>query len=243
MSEKSEAEVKEFPRRIEIFFILLASLLAFGTISFKLIKNISFKDSFFMTIQSFAFMFGSASGLEKILQIFLATFGLILIWWTLWSVFDLLLEGNLTEYLKMHKVLSKLKKMRQHYIIAGGGRVGEEIVKDLYRRKKECIVIEKDEVKVNNLKKKGFFVIHGDVSEEAVLKEAGIKNARAIILAMPETEKNLLVTMIAKEINPSIEVYARADKPAFISKLKKAGAKIVVVPEIVAAEKFLESIK
>ena len=60
---------------------------------------------------------------------------------------------------------------------------------------------------------------------------------------MPETEKNLLVTMTAKELNPKIDVYARSDNPAFIEKLKKAGAKLVINPELAAAEKFLETIK
>jgi Trk K+ transport system NAD-binding subunit len=49
--------------------------------------------------------------------------------------------------------------------------------------------------------------------------------------------------MIARELNKDIDIYARCDKPAFVSKLKKAGAKIVVVPEIVAADKIIDAIK
>ena len=84
----------------------------------------------------------------------------------------------------------------------------------------------------------------GDVtdSDASDLIEAGIKNAKAIILAMPETEKNLLVTMAIKEINPDVEIYARADNQAFASRLKKAGAKVVINPEIAAAERFLKEL-
>jgi voltage-gated potassium channel len=241
--KNAEKEINKLPKKIIIFFVLIFLLFVIGTFGFAFLNSTSVYSGFAMTLETFAFSFHGLNGIGRALEIFLATFGVITIWWILWSIFDLLLEGNLSEYLKIHKRLSNLKKMRNHYIIAGGGRVGEEIARDFSLKKKHHIIIEKDEEKVNVLKKKGFFAIVGDVTDEDVLNEANIKNAKAIILAMPETEKNLMVTMTAKELNPAIDVYARADKASFVSKMKKAGAKIVIVPEIVAAEKFLESIK
>lgn len=235
-------DVKNFPKKIIIFILLLLSLLAIGTFGFKFLLNLTFSESFITTLESFALVFHPEVGAAKFLGIFITLFGVILLWWTLWTIFDVLLEGNLREYLKISKFLSKLEKMRNHYIIAGGGRVGEEIAKNFSIQKKDYVIIEKDIPTFSRLKKEGFFAIHGDVTDENTLKKANILQARAIIIAMPETEKNLLVTMISKEINPNLDVYARCDKPAFVSKLKKAGAKIVIVPEIVAAEKLLESI-
>ena len=92
------------------------------------------------------------------------------------------------------------------------------------------------------LKQKGYFVESKDVTDEEVLKEANISEAKVLILTLPEVEKNLLITITAKELNPKIEIYARCDKPSFASKLKRAGAKKVVVPEIEAANKILEEI-
>jgi voltage-gated potassium channel len=244
MNEKEEMQtIEKFPRRIIIFFILTLSLLSIGSIGFMLIQQVSLSHAIIMTLETMAFSFHGLTGFGRAMELFLATFGVIMIWWILWSLFDIILDGNLSEYLKIQKYLSKIRKMKNHYIIAGGGRVGEEIVRQFSLDKKQYLVIEKDEAKVSGLKKRGFFAIYGDVTDEQVLKEANIKNAKAIILAMPETEKNLLVTMTAKELNPNIDIYARADKASFVSKLKKAGAKVVVVPEVVAAERFLESIK
>ena len=240
---KTAKEVREFPKRVLIFFVLIVILFLVGTLGFKYSMNLSLSDAFIMTLETLAFMFHAESGFGKFLEIFLAIFGVFLIWWILWGLFDMLLEGNLGEYLKITKSLNKLSKMRNHYIIAGGGRVGEDLALHFCDNKKECIIIEKNEETMKKLKKnKNFFVMQGDVTDENVLKQAKIQDAKAIILAMPETEKNLLVTMIAKELNPNIEIYARADKPAFVNKLKKAGAKVVVVPETVAAEKFLQEI-
>lgn len=241
MNKKIE-DIAELPRKIIVFFILIFSLMAIGTISFKFILNISFKSAFITTLESFALLYHAESGATKSVGIFITLFGVILLWWILWNIFDIISEGSLREYLKISKFFNRLGKMRNHYIIAGGGRVGEDIAKHLSEKRKDYIIIEKDEPTLIKLKKLGFFVMRGDVTDENVLKQAKIKEAKVIILAMPETEKNLMTTLVAKELNPDITVYARADKPAFVSKLKKAGAKVVIVPELVAAEKFLESI-
>ena len=239
-----KSKIKEFPKRILIFLILFLALIALGTFGFKFLKNISFSEAFSRTFETLAFMFESETGLVKALEIFLAIFGVMLIWWIFWSFFDLLISGNLTKYLKTEMFLSKMKKMKSHYIIAGGGRVGEDIAKKFIQDKKAYIIIEKDNNKIEKLKSKGFLVLKGDVtdSDEDILKKAGLEKAKALILALPETEKNLLVTLIAKEIKPSIDIYARADNPAFVSKLKKAGAKTVIVPEIAAAEKIFKDL-
>ena len=243
MGRSSIREINEFPKRVLIFLILILALLLVGTLGFKFSMNLSLRNAFIMTLETLAFMFHAESGFGKFLEIFLAIFGVFIIWWILWGLFDMLLAGNLGEYLKITKFLNKLKKMRQHYIIAGGGRVGEDIALHFCDNKKECLIVEKNEEVIKKLRKNTKFVVmQGDVTDENVLKQAKIQDAKAIILAMPETEKNLLVTMMAKELNPNIEIYARADKPAFVNKLKKAGAKVVIVPETVAAEKFLQEI-
>ena len=132
--------------------------------------------------------------------------------------------------------------MNKHYIIAGGGRVGEEIALEISKKTKNFVIIEKDESVVKKVEKKGYFVIHGDASDENVLREAGIEKAKAILLTLPQTEKNLFITLAAKELNPKIEVFSRADNQSYVSKLKKAGAKIVIVPEIVAADEIVKDL-
>lgn len=242
---KEKPEIKELPKKLIIFFVAVVALFAVGSIGFMLLKHLSFSDSLMRTLETLAFMFEDDTGTARILEVFLALFGVMIVWWIFWSLFDIILAGNLTEYLKTRSFLSSIRKMKNHYIVAGGGRVGEELALELAKKKKSYIIIEKEEDKVEKLKQKGFNIIQGDVTEadNSDLIRVGIKQAKTIILAMPETEKNLLMTMTAKELNPKIEVLARADNPAFVSKLRKAGAKTVIVPEIAAADEFMKQIK
>lgn len=235
----------DLPRRLKIFLYLFTFIIIFGTVNFKLIEGITFSEAFLRTFETLAFMFSSEILAGKLLEIFLALVGVFCVWWILWSVADMLLEGKVSEYLKIKLHLSKLSKMSNHYIIVGGGRVGEEIARDLHKNKKDFVIIEKDVSKIEKLRKKNYMVVEGDPTdgESDVFERVNIKKAIAIVLVLPETEKNLLLVLSAKELSPEIDIYARADNPSFANRLKKAGAKVVIVPEVAAAEKILQEFR
>lgn len=237
-------KVNDLPKKLRIFFFLLIFLIIFGTASFTLIENISLSKGFFRTFEALAFMFSATSLHGKLLEIFLAIFGVFCLWWILWSIADMFIEGKISEYLKMRLYNLRLRNMSKHYIIVGGGRVGEEIAKSLQKEKKDFVIIEKEKPIIEKLRKKGYLVIEGDATESdsAVLEKANLKQAKLAILVMRETEDNLMATLSIKEMAPDLDVYARAESHSFINRLKKAGAKEVIIPEVTAAEKFLQKI-
>ena len=234
------ASVSDFIRRLKVFVIVFIILLIISSLGFMLFVRVDFITGLLFTFESLAFMFPYEEGMIKLFEVFIATVGLFIVWWILWSVADMLLEGNLGKYLKQRKFIKKLRSMENHYIIAGGGRFGAEIAKQFASRKMKYLIIEKDPIKVRELEKEGFTVMIGDVTNENVLKEVSIDKAKALVLAMPETEKNLLVTIMAKELREDLIIYARADKPSFVSKLKRAGVTEVIVPEVVSADKLVD---
>lgn len=235
-------ESEDFPRKLKIFAFLFILLISFGTITTALIKNLSFKESVDYTFETLAFMFHEEEGPAKYLEIFMAIFGVFLIWWILWSVFDTVFEKSFKDYLHTLDTLKRLKKMKNHYVIAGGGRVGDEIAKKLFKQKKQFIIIEKEPSKIKLLRKEGFKALEGDITQEKTLEKAKIKNASTLIITSPNTEINLLVTLLAKELNKDLKIYVRADKPEYESVLLKAGAKKVIMPEISAAKDMFSTI-
>lgn len=237
---KKLEELEEFPKKIKIFLWIIFYLLIFGSLGFKILSQLSFQDSFLKTLQTLAFMFEEDPSIgERLLEIFLAIVGVFLIWWVLWSVADMLLDGNLRKYLKSRLNNIKIMELTDHIIIAGGGRVGEEIARILNEKKEKFVILEKDPGVIENLKKKKYLLIEGNADHDSILLEAGIKKAKKLIITLPKTETNILITLSAKELNPDIEIHARAEHNKFISKLKKAGAKVVVVPEIEAGNKLV----
>jgi voltage-gated potassium channel len=234
-------EVDEFSRRIKIFVKIILLLIIFGTISFSLISSISLEQGLFRTLETLAFIFSDESNFaERLLEIFLAIVGVFLVWWVLWSLADMLLDRNLERYLNKKFNDLRVSLMNNHIIIIGGGRFGSEIASNLEKKRKKFLIIENNSGVIKILKKKKYLVIEGNAEDDKVLIEAGIEKATKIILTLPKTESNVLITLTSKELNPKIDVFARAYEQKFVSKLKKAGAKVVIVPEVVAGDKLSE---
>ncbi len=193
-------EIEEFPRRLKIFFLVIVFLLVIGTLGFRLISEETIKSSFYRTAQTLAFMFDDNSTIyERFMEIFLAIIGVFLVWWVLWSVADMVLDGNLRKYLKTRFYSYRINKMKNHIIIVGGGRVGEEISRVLSLKKKSFLIIESDPKVVASLKKKGYTIVEGDALNEEILKKSNIEKASKIVISLPKTETNILITLTAKE--------------------------------------------
>jgi len=240
--KKSAIMLEEKIRQVKTIGIILLSMLIIGIVGFMISEKLPFNIALLRTLEAMAFIHEFNTGFAKFLSLFLSLFGAIILWWGIWSIFDFLLEGKLTEYLKELKFLNKIEKMENHYIICGGGRVGERVAEELQKRGIPYIIIEKDETIANRLKKKGLIVTLGDATEESVLTQSNLKKAKAVISVLHESEKNVIVTLTAREIAPEIIIYARADKKEFEKRLKKAGANYVLVPEILCAEKIISEL-
>lgn len=147
----------------------------------------------------------------------------------LWTVSEKVLGIDLG-VVRMRK---KIENMRNHFIICGYGRVGEKVSEILEQNKIDYVVIEKKRELVDTLKESGIPVIEGDSLNPRTLEKAGIGRARGIVSTLGADSDNIFLSLTAKEFNPNIMVAARAHSESVVSKLHKAGATIVVLPEIV----------
>ena len=54
--------------------------------------------------------------------------------------------------------------------------------------------------------------------EEETLIDVNVKHAKALMSVLPESEKNILVILTAKELNKKIKIFARSNKEEYIKK-------------------------
>ncbi|MBI2671403.1 NAD-binding protein [Candidatus Woesearchaeota archaeon] len=227
--------------RLFVLIGIIVFILLFGTVGFSLTKGVSIKEGFIITIEVLAFSYhGEFEGTSKLIKVFIALFGVIFFWLALWESFDIAIESHILKRFGEGRMAKQIQGLRNHYIICGGGRVGYHIAELLRQNGKKSVIIEKDEFLINQLKKKGFLVFEGDALEEETLKEVNIKSARSLITVLPESEKNILVILTAKELNTKLEVFARSNKEEYVKKMKKAGAHYVVTPEISCAQEIMD---
>lgn len=87
-------------------------------------------------------------------------------------------------------------------IVVGGGKVGSHLAKVLSEKGEQVTLIEVDEARCEliapEMKAIGVRLICGDGDEPAVLEDAGIRGAGAVVAATGHDEDNLVVTLLGK---------------------------------------------
>src|SRR3989344_2276178 len=242
MFNKTLEEIFYIRKEVKILIVLFISILLIGTIGFSLVKQVNLHEGLVITLETLSFLHEEEVGLARTLQVFLLLFGVFLIWFILWTTFDLALEGHFTKYYFGVRNMDKIRRLNNHYIICGAGRVGENIAKLLKEQKKNFVLIEKDEKVVKEVEEKGYLTLHGISVEEDTLVSAQIKKAKFLIACTGDDAKNILIILTAKELNPSIEVAARANEESMVKKLKRAGAKYIFLPELLGAKEVVDEL-
>jgi voltage-gated potassium channel len=219
-------------RRFALALSLVVLMTVIGAIGYMLIEHWSVLDAFYMSVITISTVgFGEVKPLSPAGRLF--TIGLIVtgvgsaIY--LFSVIgELVVEGRLREFLGKSAMNRKIHNLEQHVIICGYGRFGRAVVEELTGKAVPMVVIEVDLAKQWELDAVGALHVLGSALEDAVLDDAGVGTARAIIVATGSDADNVYITLSAREKNPKILIYARGDSDAGLRRLKLAGADQVV---------------
>jgi len=136
----------------------------------------------------------------------------------------------------------KLSSIKAHYIICGAGRVGTHVAEKLKKEGKKVVVIENDPEVVKDIRRKGYTVIDGDCTEEEILEKAKIRKAKGLIACTGTDENNVFLVLTAKDLNPNIKVATRVNNLKVIGEFKRAGANVIVAPEVSGGFELAEKI-
>lgn len=123
-----------------------------------------------------------------------------------------------------------------HVIIAGYGPVGRSLADRLSRRGVPITVIELNPRTVQKQATLGRSIVYGDVTNAEVLESAGIREADALVIAIPDEMAVLRACQMARALVPGLFIAARASFLSQAIKARQMGADSVIVEEIVTAE-------
>ncbi|MEF8779571.1 MAG: cation:proton antiporter [Haloferacaceae archaeon] len=98
-------------------------------------------------------------------------------------------------------------------IIAGGGRVGRTLARQLEQRGQNVVLIDSNQDTVRELRELGFTAYEGDATEANVLRNAEIEDAKIVVAATGDDNENLLISQLARSKFDVEGVYARVNRP------------------------------
>ena len=215
--------------------LLLTSLLA-GVVGYVTIEGFEVLDAFYMSIITMSTVgYGEVHDLSRAGRLFTAiyiVFNLSIFAYAISILTSYLFEGKLRSVFRNFMSVREISKLENHVIVCGYGRNGSEACAELMKANKSFVVIEKNLAIIQSVDPEiGFEMINGDAVSDETLQTAGITRASEMIITTPSDADNVFITLTARELKPDIKIIARATRQETESKLYRAGANHVVLPD------------
>ena len=129
---------------------------------------------------------------------------------------------------------------RDHVIICGFGRVGQNIARVLEQTGFEFIALELDAYRIRAGRQAGDPVIYGDAGEVKVLENVGLVRASCVVITFANPEVALRILRAVRELRADVPILVRTQDDTKLEQLQAAGA-TEVVPETFEASLMLLS--
>ena len=224
--------------RIILACILLTSVALAGTVGFMLVEGWSFGDSLYMAVITVSTVgYGEVRPLSSagralavgVIVVAVGTLG-----FSATSIGVYLADGHFLHDLRRKRMERALRRLRDHFIICGGGRFGREVAAEFARSQASYAVVDLDPGGCELAGTPGLPFVKGDAGDDQALREAGVERARGLVAALPEDDANLYVVLTARQLNPELTIITQAAEQRSIDKLRLAGANQVVSPYLIA---------
>ena len=222
--------------RLRLALLLGAFLLAGGTLGYMGIERMRFLDALFMTVITLGSVgYGEVKPLDTAGEMF--TIALILIGlgtaaWLFTTVIETFVSEQTLLLLSKKRMGRMVSSLKNHYIVCGYGRIGQEIAQGYTQNKVPYLVIEQEPGRLGMLRDANIPHVEGDAADDDVLMRAGIDRAAALIAVTPTDAINTFIVLSARGLQPNLYIVARADALQNEAKLLRAGASKVISPHV-----------
>ncbi len=232
----SKSHIGPQERRLRVLIAVVILIIGGGTLGYMLIEGWSLLDSLYMTVITITTIgYGEVHSLDadptgRLFTIILIIVGVGSTFYALGLIFQMFLEGHIRRVMGRRKMRKEVRHLKDHLIVCGYGRVGQQVVQELRKRKAQLVVIESNQELIEEMAQEDILYVPGDSTNDDTLIAAGVKRARGLIVAIPGEADNVYIALSARQINADLNITTRADSPRAESKMLLAGANQVVCP-------------
>ncbi|MEM8678923.1 MAG: potassium channel protein [Planctomycetota bacterium] len=233
-------------RPIIVGFALLLSVITAAVMGYSIFFGLGWLEATWLTIVTITGV-GYAEQSTKppsfqLFTILVIILGFVAFAYALTGLVRLLLEGELERAVGKRRMQKEINKLHDHVIVCGYGRLGQFLAADLGHERHEFVVVENDPEPIDQAQQDGYLVQAGDATEEEVLVAAGLERAKSLVTSLPSDAENVFITLTARNLNPRVQIIARAEHPSTARKLTQAGASRTILPALTSARHMVRMI-
>lgn len=153
-----------------------------------------------------------------------------------------LLKSKSTVFSSYDKNKNQEFEMKDHIVILGFGRVGGWVGRSLIDHNINFVVVDYNQDVINKCEGLGITAIYGDPSEKEVLDAANVKEAKAVVIAIPDRISQESVIAHVQSVSPGVKIISRVHLDEDWEKLKMLRVDKLVQPEFEAATSIIKNI-
>lgn len=214
-------------------FALVALVIVGGTLGYRWAGYDWLEAIWMVVITIFSVGYGERSSAPPAVQ--LLTIGVVILgisaaFYTFGGFLEMVLEGELERALGHRRRTKGIEQLREHVVICGFGRIGQVLAEDLTRQRVPLVVIDSDPLSTAEAGERNLLYLEADATADETLIAAGLQHARTLVTCLPNDAANVFITLTGRNLNPTIQIIARAEHRSSERKLIQAGANRVVMP-------------
>lgn len=230
--------MSRFARRFAWVIVFAAVLILTGTLAFRYIAGWSVREALWMTVITV-----TAVGYEEVrpmtptaelIASVMLVGGLTMmgLWFALLT--SAIVEMDLGEAFRIRRTMNRIEELKNHVVVCGAGRTGRQVIREMIESGTPYLVVERSSERADALRKEfpEILVLEADATKDESLVSARIGTARGLVACLSQDTDNLFVCLSARDLQPNLNIVARAYDEQTMQKLYIAGADHVVSPNL-----------
>ena len=157
-----------------------------------------------------------------------------------------IVEGDLRNVLFASKLRKRIRRMKDHVIVCGAGTTGRNVIEELVATGVSVLAIDKNEAELKDIATKhpkaDYSYIVGDATDDEIIAQTNLGNARGLVAALSSDKDNLYLTVAARQASASARIVARCAELSHVEKIRRSGADAVVSPNYIGGMRLVSEL-
>lgn len=135
------------------------------------------------------------------------------------------------------------EKLGHEYIVIGCGATGFSVIRELVKKGKEVLAIDKSKERVEILRDENYDAIVGDATDLSLYENIDFSKVSAVLILTSDDDANKRAVEIVRNISKDVFIISRCQSLKIKEEFEQIGADYVIIPSEAMKSKVLEVLK